>query len=153
MKKILALLVCVLMLFSLVACADDNGNADEGKNGVVDDAADKADEGTADEGVVVDDADDAKGDTDTGNGDNKTLEGTAQGYGGEVKVTVEVKGDDIVSVDAVGEKETQGVGSNAIEQLPDKIEAADSTDVEVVSGATVTSKAIIEAVDKALEDK
>jgi len=70
MKKILALLVCVLMLFSLVACADDNGNADEGKKGVVDDAADKADEGTADEGVVVDDADDAKGDTDAGNGEN-----------------------------------------------------------------------------------
>lgn len=156
MKKILALLVCVLMLFSLVACADDNGNADEGNDGVVDEAADKADEGTADEGAIddaVDDADDAKGNIDTGNGDNKTLEGTAQGYGGEVKVTVEVKGDDIVSVDAVGEKETQGVGSNAIEQLPDKIEAADSTDVEVVSGATVTSKAIIEAVDKALEDK
>ncbi|MDF2949321.1 MAG: fumarate reductase/succinate dehydrogenase flavoprotein domain protein, partial [Sedimentibacter sp.] len=153
MKKILALLVCVLMLFSLVACADDNGNADEGNDGVVDEAADKADEGTADEGAIddavddaVDDADDAKGNIDTGNGDNKTLEGTAQGYGGEVKVTVEVKGDDIISVNVVGEKETQGVGSNALEQLPDKIEAADSTDVEVVSGATVTSNAIKEAV-------
>lgn len=152
MKKIFALMVCVLMLFSLVACADDNGNVDKGDGGVVDDAADKADEGTADEGAV-DDADDAKGNIDAGNGDNKTLEGTAQGYGGEVKVTLEVKGDDIVSVDVVGEKETQGVGSNAIDQLPAKIEEADSTDVEVVSGATVTSNAIKEAVDKALEDK
>lgn len=153
MKKILALLVCVLMLFSLVACADDNGNADEGNDGVVDEAADDADEGAADEGAVDDKTDDVTDTEGAGNGENKTLEGSAQGYGGEVKVTVEVKGDDIVSVEAVGEKETQGVGSNAIEQLPDKIEEADSTDVEVVSGATVTSNAIKEAVDKALEDK
>lgn len=153
MKKIFALLVCVLMLFSLVACADDNGNVDEGDGGVVDDAADDADKGTADEGAVDDKTDDVTDNEGAGNGENKTLEGSAQGYGGEVKVTVEVKGDDIISVEAVGEKETQGVGSNAIEQLPDKIEESDSTDVEVVSGATVTSNAIKEAVDKALEDK
>jgi uncharacterized protein with FMN-binding domain len=153
MKKILALLVCVLMLFSLVACADDNGNADEGNDGVVDEAADDADEGAADEGAVDDKTDDVTDTEGAGNGENKTLEGSAQGYGGEVKVTVEVKGDDIVSVEVIGEKETQGVGTNAIEQLPDKIEEADSTDVEVVSGATVTSNAIKEAVDKALEDK
>lgn len=145
MKKILALMVCVLMLFSMAACANDDGNVDEGKDGVVDEAGDNADEGQADEGAVDDVTDGA----DTGT--NQTLQGTAQGYGGEVKVTVEVNGDDIVSVDVVGEKETQGVGSNAIDQLPQKIEEADSTDVDVVAGATVTSNAIKEAVDKALE--
>lgn len=153
MKKILALMVCVLMLFSLVACADDNGNVDQGNDGAVDEAGDNADQGEADEGAVDEDneTDDTTDGANAGNGENQTVEGTAQGYGGEVKVTVEVNGDDIVSVNVVGEKETQGVGSNAIDQLPAKIEEADSTDVEVVTGATVTSNAIKEAVDKALE--
>lgn len=161
MKK-LALIVSVLMLFSMVACAD-NGNVDDDAN-ISDEVTDGDDiidgDDAVDEGAVTDDE---TGNTDTDgsgganggngndNGENQTLTGKAQGYGGEVSVTVEVNGEDIVSVDVVGEKETQGVGSNAIDQLPAKIEEADSTDVEVVSGATVTSNAIKEAVDKALE--
>lgn len=86
-------------------------------------------------------------------GEAKTLEGTAEGFGGEVKVTVTVNGDDITEVVAVGDSETAGIGSNAIEQLPTKISEADSTEVEVVSGATVTSNAIIEAVNNALAGK
>lgn len=78
------------------------------------------------------------------------LTGTAKGFGGDVTVTVTVDGDDILTVEAVGADETPGIGSNAIEQLPVKIVEADSTEVEVISGATYTSKAIIEAVNAAL---
>lgn len=78
------------------------------------------------------------------------LTGTAKGFGGDVTVTVTVDGDDILTVEAVGADETPGIGSNAIEQLPAKIVEADSTEVEVVSGATYTSNAIIEAVNAAL---
>lgn len=162
MKKI-ALMVCVLMLFSIVACADNgkgntnvpgtgqdvtddgNGNANGNTNGNAN--------GNADDDAVIDDENNGSGGANGGNGEKQKLTGKAQGYGGEVTVTVEVNGNDIISVDAVGEKETQGVGSNALEQLPDKIAEANSTDVEVVSGATVTSKAIKEAVDKALETR
>ena len=56
----------------------------------------------------------------TGNNDNQKLTGTAQGYGGEVRVNVEVNGDDIVSVEAIGDEESEGVGSKAIEELPGK---------------------------------
>ncbi|MGB4440078.1 MAG: FMN-binding protein, partial [Sedimentibacter sp.] len=56
-----------------------------------------------------------------------------------------------VKVEAVGEKETQGVGSMAIEQLPAKIVEANSTEVDVIAGATYTSKAIIYAVNNALD--
>lgn len=78
------------------------------------------------------------------------LTGTAKGFGGDVTVTVVVDGDDIVSVTAVGADETQGIGSNALEQLPGKIAEADSTDVDGVSGATYTSDAIKKAVEEAL---
>lgn len=148
MKK-LALMLCVFMIFSLGACADNNGNADNDAD-ITDEVTD-GDGDIVDEGAVTDN--DKTGDKDitNGNGKNQTLTGKAQGYGGEVSVTVEVNGDDIVSVKAVGDKETQGVGSNAMDQLPARIEEADSTDVDVVSGATVTSNAIKEAVDQALK--
>ena len=70
---------------------------------------------------------------------------TGKGYGGDVTVTISVKDGKITKVDIVGDKETPGVGTNAIEQMPDKIVAANSYDVDVVSGATYSSKGIINA--------
>ncbi|MBR5005179.1 MAG: FMN-binding protein, partial [Erysipelotrichaceae bacterium] len=75
---------------------------------------------------------------------------TAQGFGGEVSVTVVLNGSDIVDVKVVGDSETSGIGTNAIDQLPAAIVAADSADVDAVSGATVTSTAILDAVKDAL---
>lgn len=81
----------------------------------------------------------------------ETLTGVGKGFGGEVTVTVTKEGDKIVKVEAVGENETKGIGSNAIEQLPAKIVEANSTDVDVIAGATYTSEAIIYAVNNALD--
>jgi len=86
-------------------------------------------------------------------GETKTLTGTAKGFGGDVTVTLTVNGNDITEVKAVGASETQGIGSKAIEELPAAIEKADSADVDGVSGATVTSNAIKEAVKNALAGK
>lgn len=76
--------------------------------------------------------------------------GEAQGYGGPLKVEVEMKGEDVVSVKITSHSETEGVGTRAIDALPDMIVKADSPDVESVSGATVTSRAIKEAVSQAM---
>ena len=70
----------------------------------------------------------------------------AQGFGGTVTVTVVMDGADIVDVQVTGDAETPGVGTMAIEQLPAKIVDADSADVDVISGATITSEAIKTAV-------
>ena len=79
-----------------------------------------------------------------------TAEG--KGIGGDVPVTVTVKGGKIAEVTVGDNSETQGIGSNAIEQLPSAIVAANGTEgVDAVSGATVTSKAIFTAVDDCLE--
>jgi len=91
------------------------------------------------------------GSTETVAGGEATLTGVAQGFGGEVSVSVTVNGDKIVDVVPTGADETQGIGTNAIEQLPAKIVEANSTEVDVIAGATVTSNAIIEAVNNALE--
>lgn len=78
--------------------------------------------------------------------------GVGTGMGGEVKVEVEFEGDKIVSVNVVEHKETEGISDPAIEELPAKIVEANGTEgVEVVSGATITSNAIIDAVNDAIE--
>lgn len=83
------------------------------------------------------------------------LVGTAEGMGGKVSVAVTTDSDGKVSsVEVTRNSETQGIGSNAIEQLPEKfvgLSTADEIDaVDAVSGATVTSNALKEAVKAAL---
>lgn len=77
-------------------------------------------------------------------------EGSANGMGGAVKVSVTVSGGKITAVEVVEHNETAGISDPAIEQMPAKIVDAQSTDVDAVAGATVTSEAIKEAVKAAL---
>lgn len=83
----------------------------------------------------------------------EVFEGSAEGFGGTVTAKVTFKGEDITKVEVTAENETQGIGSNAVDQLPAKIVEADSADVDVVSGASVTSEAIKSAVRKAIKAK
>ena len=67
------------------------------------------------------------------------------------KGTLTVKDGKISDVTVGDNSETQGIGSKAIEQLPEAIVAANGTEgVDGVSGATITSKAIFSAVEDAL---
>ncbi len=77
-------------------------------------------------------------------------EGSANGMGGAVKVSVTVSGGKITAVEVVEHNETAGISDPAIEQMPAKIVDAQSTDVDAVASATVTSEAIKEAVKAAL---
>ncbi len=81
----------------------------------------------------------------------ETFTGTGEGFGGDVTVTVTKEGDKITKVEAVGASETSGIGSKAIDELPAKIVAANKAEVDVIAGATYTSKAIIYAVNNALD--
>ncbi len=68
------------------------------------------------------------------------------GQNGPVPVTVTFSQDRIESV-VVGEnKETIGIGQTAVKNLPGRIVAAQSLGVDMVSGATVSSVAIMSAV-------
>lgn len=74
-----------------------------------------------------------------------TYTAESHGFGGAVTVTVEVTGDGIAAVTCVGESETSGIGGQAMPKLADAIVSAQSADVEPVSGATLTSNAVIAA--------
>lgn len=79
-------------------------------------------------------------------------EGTAKGHNNDVKVEVVVAEGVISEVNVVESEETEGIAEPALDQTPAAIVEANSTDVDVVAGATVTSEAIIAAVQDALVD-
>ena len=121
-------------------------------------ATDEADEAEAEPADATDEAgaDEAEeaevGALTDGKYADGAYEGTGKGIGGDVPVTVTVEGGAITDVTVGDNSETQGIGSNAIEQLPELIVEANGTEgVDGVSGATITSNAIFAAVDEALE--
>ncbi|PKM81932.1 MAG: FMN-binding protein [Firmicutes bacterium HGW-Firmicutes-13] len=78
-------------------------------------------------------------------------EGEAQGFGGPVKVKVTMDEGEIVDIEVVEHGETAGIGDVALEELSGKIIEAQSTEgIDVKSGATFSSEAIINAVNDAL---
>ena len=76
--------------------------------------------------------------------------GEADGMGGAVKVNVVVKDGKIADVQIVEHQESAGISDPAIEQMPGRIVESQSTNVDAVSNATVTSNAIKQAVENAL---
>lgn len=78
-------------------------------------------------------------------------EGAAQGYGGEVKVSVLVKDDAIAEVEVTEHQESRGVSDMTIENMPARIVEAQSYAVDAIAGATYTANAIKYAVKAALE--
>ena len=80
-----------------------------------------------------------------------TYEAEAQGFGGPVKVTLTVDEDEILSMVIEGPAETPTLGGVAVDTMDDAIMAARTPNVDGVSGATVTSTAIISAATEALK--
>ena len=80
-----------------------------------------------------------------------TYNGTSDnGMGGAIKVQVTVMNGEVIDVKVTEHKETEGIGDVALDQLVAQAKEKKSAEVDVVSGATITSKAFIEALSKAL---
>ncbi len=126
MKKLTVFLMAFVLAFTLIGCSGKNSDTKP------------ADNQSADT-------------TETARFKAGTYEGTAKGLGGDVVATVVLSDNKIEEITVVGDKETEGIGTAAIETLPGLIVEKQSTQVDAVSGATVTSNAIIEAVTVALE--
>ena len=73
-----------------------------------------------------------------------------QGFGGDVTVSLTVSKGKISNVDITGDKETPNVGQAAFSKLAESIVDSQSADIEAVSGASFTSKAVIAAAEKAV---
>ena len=78
-----------------------------------------------------------------------TYEGTAQGFGGTVTAKVTVDANAITDVVLEGPNETESIGGAALADLAEQVKEK-GADIDGVSGATLTSNAVKEAVGKAL---
>ena len=120
LRKMLVLFLSLVLAVSMIACSNDD----------VDDTANE--EGMYKPG---------------------TYEASADGYaategdGEAVQIEVEFDADKIVSVKVVDHEESEGIGTNAIDKLPDEIVEGQTLDLDAVAGATYTSNAILEAVE------
>ena len=80
----------------------------------------------------------------------ETLTGEADGFGGKVTVELSVKEGTITDAVITGDGETPTVGGAALDTLKEQVIAANGPEIDGVSGATVTSTAVKNAVSAAL---
>ncbi len=76
---------------------------------------------------------------------------TATGHNGDIKVEVIVDDTSITKVEILEHNESPSISDPAIERIPQSIVADQTLAVDTISGATVTSEAIIAAVTEALK--
>lgn len=81
-----------------------------------------------------------------------TYTAVVAGFGGDMEVAVTFADGDITEIDIVSDSETPFIAANAFNRVIPAIIESQSTDVEVVSGATVTSEAIIAAVQQVINE-
>jgi len=80
-----------------------------------------------------------------------TYTAKAQGIHGEVEVEVRFSASAILGIKILKAEETQGIGDVALQKVADEIVAGQSLDVDVVSGASMSSKAVLAAVEECVK--
>ncbi len=108
--KLVSLLLCIVMVFGLVACSQDaSNNTDIYKAG--------------------------------------TYTAVAKGHNGDIKVEVVFDSASIVSVKVLEHQESAGISDVPIQRIPEEVVEGQTLAVDAVSGATVTSNAILAAIE------
>lgn len=74
-----------------------------------------------------------------------------EGHGGPVKVEVTFTEEEITDIKIVSQSETEGLGDAALEKVKEQILKGQSLAVDTVSGATISSNAMITAVEEAVK--
>ena len=82
---------------------------------------------------------------------NGTFEGTGEGYAGTVHVTITIENDYISGFSAYADDDDPDYFSDAMQKVIPQIQKSMSADVDACSGATYSSKGIMEAARNALE--
>ena len=80
-----------------------------------------------------------------------TYEGSAQGFGGTITVSVTVDESEITSIDVLSHSGEDAAYFSQAMTLTEQILRGQSTDLDAVTGATLSSIGLLDAVDAALE--
>lgn len=79
-----------------------------------------------------------------------TYTGEGNGYAGPVVVEVTMQGSKIVKIEVVSSEDTPGLSTQAFEVMIDRIVTKQGVDVDTVSGATASSRGLLQAVEDAI---
>lgn len=161
-KKTLSYLMALgLSVTMLTSCANDGATDDAGDNEATTEQTTETveqpeeNEEQKDENTEVKESD-SKEAVNTGDKDPETAgtyEATAPGYGGDIKVAVEMADDGLIKdINILEDNETMGVGKVALDTVKGRIISGQSTNVDSVTGATASSKGLMLATSKALEE-
>lgn len=145
MKKMICAALCVLLFAACAGCSSGESEApaatptpsatpEEGGAPEADATPEPGPEGLPEAGKYV----------------PGTYTVNVRGMGGKFDVNVTFDAESIVSIEAPEHHETENIGTRAFEEVIPAILEAQSTDVDAVSGATITSNAIKTAVDEAI---
>ena len=80
-----------------------------------------------------------------------TYEGEAQGFGGVIRVSVTVNENEIMEIEVLSSEGEDAAYFSQAETLNAKILQKQTTDLDAVTGATLSSIGLLDAVDAALE--
>ena len=150
-----------LSVTMLTSCANNTGNEQAGETDTVTEETTETvdqpveNEEQKEENVEVEETD-SKEAVNTGDKDPETAgtyEAIAPGYGGDIKVSVDMSDDGRINdIKILEDNETIGVGKVALDKVKGRIVSGQSTNVDAVTGATVSSKGLMLATSKALEE-
>ncbi len=79
--------------------------------------------------------------------------GTAQGYGGTITLRILVQGGKIRDLEVVSHEETPAIATPAFQTMKQRVLEQGSLQVDTVSGATLTSRGFLQAIQNAFEQK
>lgn len=139
MKKYLYILLTLLLIFTLVACTERQVPEE-----TIVETPQETNVETKVETIVEKPNDEFKIPEDG------TYNGKAKGFSGDIEVEVDVEGGKITSVKVLKEDETPEIGGAVKNTISERIVEANSVNIDGVSGATITTDAIKEAVKNAL---
>ncbi|MGE4284104.1 MAG: FMN-binding protein [Clostridia bacterium] len=78
-------------------------------------------------------------------------EGLGEGHHGPIKVMVETDEYKVIAIEVIEEYEMPELSSIVYDKIPKRVLKMNNAEVEVVAGATYTSKGLIEAIEDAIE--
>ena len=127
MKRVLCLLLSAILITGLVACSKESSPANtQGQ----DQTGTKNNEGEASASYKA-----------------GIYKATTKGHNGDLTLEVEFSNDAIVSVKILEHVESEGISDPARERIPEEVVSGQTLNVDTITGATISSKAILAAIE------
>ncbi len=127
MKRVLCVLLSMILIMGLVACSKKGSPAN---TEVQDQTGSETNEGESLSAYKA-----------------GTYKATTKGHNGDLTLEVEFSNDSIVAIKILEHVESAGISDPALERIPEEVVSGQTLNVDTITGATISSKAILVAIE------